>query len=329
MTTIRRAPDPAHILKYEAQALITAVGTGDHDRTAEILATIAEITHRMQLGLDRELVSTRCPADWTHNGDYVYPVHVSSPQVETPASTPDGPLDLDPIRARLTAATSGPWARGTDELTVTAGAWPIAIVGVGYDDVTVDYEEDTVAFNHVNHSADADLILISHAPEDIENLLNEVDRLNTEQERIMRISQPDSSTDRIEIRLTGLDKGRDADLYLSIRNSGRGRSLDELSTLTPPAGSATTIAAARWAAKQQETHPERVSYKDGVIVIDVRGEDFVGSETVEWGMLNKILKEAIVEVVRERPSPAAAGMQPIQSLKEKAARTQLATYVQK
>lgn len=288
MTTIRRAPDPAHILKYEAQALITAVGTGDHDRTAEILATIAEITHHMQLGLDRELVSTRCPADWTHNGDYVYPVHVSSPQVETPASAPDGPLDLDPIRARLTAATSGPWARGTDEL-----------------------------------------ILISHAPEDIENLLNEVDRLNTEQERIMRISQPDSSTDRIEIRLTGLDKGRDADLYLSIRNSGRGRSLDELSMLTPPAGSATTIAAARWAAKQQETHPERVAYKDGVIVIDVRGEDFVGSETVEWEMLNELLKEAIVEVVRERPSPAAAGMQPIQSLKEKAARTQLATYVQK
>lgn len=259
MTTIRRAPDPAHILKYEAQALITAVGTGDHDLTAEILATIAEITHRMQLGLDHELVSTRCPADWTHNGDYVYPVHVSSAQVETPASTPDGPLDLDPIRARLTT----------------------------------------------------------------------IDQLNTEQEKIMRISQPDSSTDHIEIRLTGLDKGRDADLYLSIRNSGRGRSLDELSTLTPPAGSATTIAAARWAAKQQETHPERVAYKDGVIVIDVRGEDFFGSETVEWEMLNEILKEAIVEVVRERPSPAAAGMQPIQSLKEKAARTQLATYVQK
>lgn len=119
-------------------------------------------------------------------------------------TTTDGPLDLDPIRARLTAATSGPWALGTDELTVTAGAWPIAIVGVGHDDITVDYEDDTVAFNHVNHSADADLDLISHAPEDIKNLLNEVDRLN---DALREISQrleevgPEEFFDKVQIIL--------------------------------------------------------------------------------------------------------------------------------
>ena len=42
-----------------------------------------------------------------------------------------------------------------------------------------------------------------------------------------------SESERIEIRLTGLDKGADGDLYLAIRNAGRGRRLDELSTLTP------------------------------------------------------------------------------------------------
>lgn len=88
-----------------------------------------------------------------------------------------GPLDLTGIRARLTAATSGPWNQGIDELTVTAGTWPIAIVGIGHDDITVDYENDEVAFDHVSNSADADLDLITHAPEDIKNLLNEVDRL--------------------------------------------------------------------------------------------------------------------------------------------------------
>ena len=57
-----------------------------------------------------------------------------------------------------------------------------------------------------------------------------------------------SASERVEIRLTGLDKGKDEDLYLAIRNAGRGRRLDELSTLTPPAGSPMTIAAAQWAA---------------------------------------------------------------------------------
>lgn len=87
------------------------------------------------------------------------------------------PLNLTDIRARLNAATSGPWARGHDELTVTAGNWPIAIIGVSHDDITVDYENDEVFFAHVSSSADADLDLVAHAPEDIKNLLNEVNRL--------------------------------------------------------------------------------------------------------------------------------------------------------
>jgi len=94
-----------------------------------------------------------------------------------PSVTADS-LDLDGIQARLTAATSGPWNRGHDELTVTAGTWPIAIVGVSHDDITVDYEDDAVFFAHVSSSADADLDLIAHAPDDIKALLNEVNRLN-------------------------------------------------------------------------------------------------------------------------------------------------------
>lgn len=90
----------------------------------------------------------------------------------TAPSVTASPLDLTDIRARLTAATSGPWSRGTDDLTVTAGSWPIAIVGVSHDDITVDYENGEVFFDHVSSSADADLDLIAHAPEDIKNLLN-------------------------------------------------------------------------------------------------------------------------------------------------------------
>lgn len=122
----------------------------------------------------------------------------------TTPSIAAGPLDLDPIRARLTAATSGPWVRGTDELTVTAGTWPIAIVGVGHDDITVDYEDDALVFSHVNHSADADLDLISHAPEDIKNLINEVTRLNEALEEIswlMETVDPDDFVYKVEIVL--------------------------------------------------------------------------------------------------------------------------------
>lgn len=115
-----------------------------------------------------------------------------------------GPLDLTDIRARLTAATSGPWVRGHDELTVTAGTWPIAIVGVSHNDITVDYEDDAVFFDHVSSSADVDLDLIAHAPEDIKNLLNEVDRLN---DALREISQrleevgPEEFVEKVQIIL--------------------------------------------------------------------------------------------------------------------------------
>ena len=122
----------------------------------------------------------------------------------TAPSVTAGPLDLTDIRARLTAATSGPWNRGTDDLTVTAGSWPIAIVGVSQDDITVDYENGEVFFAHVSSSADADLNLIAHAPEDIKALLNEVDRLN---DALREISQrleevgPEEFVDKVQIVL--------------------------------------------------------------------------------------------------------------------------------
>ncbi|OMG29682.1 hypothetical protein BKH35_04820 [Actinomyces naeslundii] len=119
----------------------------------------------------------------------------------TAPSVTASPLDFDDVRARLTAATSGPWARGHDELTVTAGTWPIAIVGVSHDDITVDHEDDAVFFDHVSSSADADLDLIAHAPEDIKALLNEVDRLNDALQEIdWRIETADSDELADEVR---------------------------------------------------------------------------------------------------------------------------------
>lgn len=122
----------------------------------------------------------------------------------TASSVLAGPLDLTGIRARLTAATSGPWSCGTDELTVTAGSWPIAIVGIGHDDIAVDYEDDALVFNHVNHSADADLNLIAHAPEDIKALLDEVDRLNDALQEIdwlIETVDPDTFAHKVQIVL--------------------------------------------------------------------------------------------------------------------------------
>jgi len=122
----------------------------------------------------------------------------------TAPSVTASPLDLTDIRARLTAATSGPWARGTDDLTVTAGTWPIAIVGIGHDDITVDYENGETFFAHVSNSADADLELISHAPEDIKNLLNEVNRLNDALQEInwlIETADPDTFVHKAQLVL--------------------------------------------------------------------------------------------------------------------------------
>mgnify|MGYP000882500698 CR=1 FL=1 len=75
MTTYEHAPSLAYIIQREAQALINAINDGDDYDTAGTLATIAEIIHRMQLGLDPELVANTCPGDWTYNGHPVYPKH--------------------------------------------------------------------------------------------------------------------------------------------------------------------------------------------------------------------------------------------------------------
>ena len=122
----------------------------------------------------------------------------------TASSVLTGPLDVTDIRARLTAATNGPWARGHNELDVTAGTWPIAIVGVSHDDITVDYENGEVFFDHVSSSADADLDLITHAPEDIKALLDEVDRLNDALQEIdwlIETVDPDTFVHKVQLVL--------------------------------------------------------------------------------------------------------------------------------
>ena len=122
----------------------------------------------------------------------------------TAPSIATGPLDVDDIRARLTAATSGPWSQGTDKLTVTAGSWPIAIVGVSHDNIAVDYENGEVFFDHVSSSARADLALITHAPEDIKNLLDEVDRLTEalkEIDWLIETVDPDDFVYKVQIVL--------------------------------------------------------------------------------------------------------------------------------
>lgn len=141
----------------------------------------------------------------------------------------------------------------------------------------------------------------------------------------MNISRASNTTDHIEIRLTGLDKGRSEDLYVAIRNADAGHSLDELSTLTPPAGSDMTIAAARWTARLQKMHPELVTYLDGAIIVSISNKDFIGVETAEWDMLKEIVKGAIAEVSSERPA-CAGGVNPPKSPREMAVRKQLATY---
>lgn len=141
----------------------------------------------------------------------------------------------------------------------------------------------------------------------------------------MNISRAAKIADRIEIRLTGLDKGRSEDLYVAIRNADAGHSLDELSTLTPPAGSDMTIAAARWTARLQKMHPDLVTYLDGAIIVNVSNKDFVGVETNEWDMLKEIVKGTIAEVSSERPA-CAGGVNPPKSPREMAVRKQLATY---
>lgn len=79
------SPSPAHILKHESEELIAAVDDGNTHRVAEILATIDEITHHVQLSMDREIVSSTSPACWMYNGNYIYPEHIRSAQIAVTA----------------------------------------------------------------------------------------------------------------------------------------------------------------------------------------------------------------------------------------------------
>lgn len=85
MNSMNWAPSPTHILKHESEELIAAVDGGDVLRVAEILATIDEITHYVQLGINREIVASTSPACWMHNGNYIYPEHIRSAQIAVTA----------------------------------------------------------------------------------------------------------------------------------------------------------------------------------------------------------------------------------------------------
>lgn len=108
--------------------------------------------------------------------EHAHATTVTSPPLERSIMTTTTP-DLDAIRARLDAATRGPWAPDLDGYTVRAGSWPIAIVGTSLADLSVDYEADEVVIEHTTSSQVADLALITHTPEDIQALLAEIDRL--------------------------------------------------------------------------------------------------------------------------------------------------------
>jgi hypothetical protein len=107
-----------------------------------------------------------------------------------------------------------------------------------------------------------------------------------------------------------------------------------------------TIAAARWAARLQEIHPEFVAYQDGAIIINL--ENFV--QRLPLGSVNtdkvcsadidddctvlvgdklgvNFLQPSgpIAEVVSERPA-CAGGINSPQSLREKTVRKNLAAY---
>ncbi|MDO4900850.1 hypothetical protein [Actinomyces sp.] len=109
--------------------------------------------------------------------------------------------DLSAIRARLDAATRGPWAPDLDGYTVRAGSWPIAIVGTSLADLSVDYEGDEVVVEHTTSSQAADMALITHAPEDIQALLTEIDRLTDALEQIddvLATTRPAEAADHIQ-----------------------------------------------------------------------------------------------------------------------------------
>jgi hypothetical protein len=128
---------------------------------------------------------------------------------------------------------------------------------------------------------------------------------------------------RIELRLTGLNKIEEGGLCLAIRTIEGTRSFDELSTLCPPAGSIATREAAQWAASYMEKHPERGTYQAGALIIDVSASDYTNDDPRDWVTLNRVVDRVIGEVTRQQPA-ITAGTLAIQPAKDIQAR--LASY---
>lgn len=128
---------------------------------------------------------------------------------------------------------------------------------------------------------------------------------------------------RIELRLTGLNKIEEGGLCLAIRTIEGTRSFDELSTLCPPAGSIATREAAQWAASYMEKHPERGTYQAGALIIDVSASDYTDDDPRDWVTLNRVVDRVIGEVTRQQPA-ITVGTLAIQPAKDIQAR--LASY---
>ena len=130
---------------------------------------------------------------------------------------------------------------------------------------------------------------------------------------------------RIELRLTGLNKIEDGGLCLAIRTIEGTRSFDALSTLCPPAGSISTREAAQWAANYMEKHPERGTYQAGALIIDVSSSDYADDDydSHGWVTLNRIVDRVIGEVARQQ-SAMTAGTLAIQANKD--LQTRLTAY---
>ena len=138
-----------------------------------------------------------------------------------------------------------------------------------------------------------------------------------------RMSVDGYKRQRIELRLTGLNKIEDGGLCLAVRTIENTRSLDELSTLCPPAGSIATREAAQWAASYMEKHPERGTYQAGALIIDVSASDYTNNDPRDWVTLNRVVDRVIGEVARQQPA-ITTGTLAIQPAKDLQAR--LAAY---
>lgn len=76
-------------------------------------------------------------------------------------------IDIDPVKARVAAATSGPWFAHVDDLI---GGWCIR---------TVDTQPSEGPGEVASFIREEDATLIAHARSDMESLVTEIERLRT------------------------------------------------------------------------------------------------------------------------------------------------------